>query len=132
MLKTSLGLDENIESILCYVGIWITGLIFLFAEKENKTVKFHAKQSLFLFLPLNILGIIFWWVGSPKVTYSTVDIGFGAIRNYPTWDPGIPALVWLSWIIWIVIIVLFIILIVTAYQGQKFKIPIIGDIADKN
>lgn len=131
MEKTSLNIDENIESLLCYVGLWITGLIFLFAEKENKTVKFHAKQSLFLFLPMNILGIIFWWIGTPKVTYSRV-LAYGNVYvNMPTYDAGIAPLLWLSWIIWIVMVVLFIILIVTAYQGQKFKIPIVGDLAEK-
>ena len=131
MTKTSLNLDENIESMLCYIGIWITGLVFLFAEKENKTVKFHAKQSLFFFLPLNILGILFWWIGSPKVTYSTVNLGYGVSGTLPTWDPGIPALVWISWIIWIIMLIFFVIFIITAYQGQKFKVPIIGDLAEK-
>ena len=124
MEKTSLNIDENIESLLCYVGLWITGLIFLFAEKENKTVKFHAKQSLFLFLPLNIMGIIFWWIGTPKCSW---ERGYYSLSC----DPGIEPLLWLSWIIWIVMIVLFIILVITAYQGQKFKIPIVGDLAEK-
>ena len=131
MEKTSLNIDENIESLLCYIGLWITGLIFLFAEKENKTVKFHAKQSLFLFLPLNIMGIIFWWIGTPKVSYTRTNLGFGIYGNLPSYDPGIAPLLWLSWIIWIVMIVLFIILVITAYQGKKFKIPIVGDLAEK-
>ena len=38
MEKTSLNIDENIESLLCYLGVWITGLIFLILEKENKTI----------------------------------------------------------------------------------------------
>ena len=122
MEKTSLNIDENIESLLCYIGLWITGLIFLFAEKENKTVKFHAKQSLFFFLPLTIIAPIIGWIGSPKWTGGWY---------YGHFDPGISALVWLSWIIYLIILVFFIILIVTAYQGQKFKIPIVGDLAEK-
>lgn len=124
MEKTSLNMDENIESLLCYIGLWITGLIFLFAEKENKTVKFHAKQSLFFFLPLTIIAPIIGWIGSPKWTYT----GGWLVGSY---DPGIPALVWFSWIIYLIILVFFIIFIVTAYQGQKFKIPIVGDLAEK-
>ncbi len=109
MEKTSLNIDENIESLLCYVGLWVTGLIFLLIEKENKTVKFHAKQSLFFFLPLTIIAPIIGWIGSPEWTYTG----------------------WLSWIIYIIILIFFIILIITAYQGQKFKIPIVGDLASK-
>ena len=102
MEKTSLNIDENIESLLCYVGLWITGLIFLLIEKENKTVKFHAMQSFILFLPMNIAGIIFTII-----------------------------FVYLAWIIWIIMLILWIILMVTSYQGQKFKIPIVGDLAEK-
>ena len=34
--KTALGIDENIEGLLCYVLGWITGIVFLVLEKENK------------------------------------------------------------------------------------------------
>ena len=59
MAKTSLNLDENIEGLLCYLGIWITGLIFYLLEKDNKFVKFHAMQSIIVFLSLFVIIIIF-------------------------------------------------------------------------
>jgi len=34
--NTTLGLDENIAGLLCYVLGWITGIVFLVLEKENK------------------------------------------------------------------------------------------------
>jgi len=55
MAKTSLDLDENMVGLLCYIGGWITGIIFLVLEKENKFVRFHALQSLLTFLPLSVL-----------------------------------------------------------------------------
>jgi len=55
MAKTSLDLDENMAGLLCYIGGWITGIIFLVLEKENKFVRFHALQSLLTFLPLSVL-----------------------------------------------------------------------------
>ena len=62
--KTSLGLDENVESIIAYAGIWVTGLIFLFIEKENNHVRFHAMQSLitffFFFLVSSLILLIFF------------------------------------------------------------------------
>ena len=60
MAKTSIGMEENIAGLLCYLLIWVTGIIFFFLEKENKTVKFHALQSILTFLPLNILIWIFF------------------------------------------------------------------------
>jgi uncharacterized membrane protein len=36
------GLQPNIAGLLCYLLGWITGIIFLIIEKEDKFVKFHA------------------------------------------------------------------------------------------
>lgn len=106
MAKTSLNLDENIEGLLCYLGIWITGLIFYLLEKNNKFVKFHAMQSIIVFLPLSVIITIFWWI---------------------------PIIGWLlAPLISIIMFILWIILMIKAYQGEKFKLPIVGDIAEKN
>ena len=45
MVKATFGLDENIASAACYVLGWLTGIIFFLMEKDNKTVRFHAMQS---------------------------------------------------------------------------------------
>jgi len=118
--KTTMNLEENVASALCYVLTWITGIIFYFLEKENKTVRFHAMQSILTFLPLMIIGYILGWIGAPS-------IGWGYSYN-----PGIPALIWLSWVIYAVTFILWLILIIKAYQGEKFKLPVVGDIAEKN
>jgi len=120
MAKTSMNLDENIAGFLCYLGIWLTGIIFFLMEKENKTVRFHALQSFLTFLPLMILAWVFGWIGAPKWSW------------YTGYDPGIVALVYLSWIIWVVTVILWIVLMIKAYQGEKFKLPLIGDIAEKH
>jgi uncharacterized membrane protein len=104
---TSFGLDENIASLLCYLLIWVTGIIFYLLEKDNKTVKFHAMQSVLTFLPLNI---IYWLV------------------MYVFWWSGIGYVVAL--LIGIVMFILWVVLMVKAYQGEKFKIPVVGDIAE--
>ena len=124
MAKTSMNLEENVASMICYLATWVTGIIFLVMEKENKTVKFHAWQSILTFLPLTILAPIVGWIGAPKVNW-----GYGYWGA--TVDPGIPALVWLSWIIYAMVGILWLIYVIKAYQGEKFKLPVIGDIAEK-
>jgi len=47
-------------------------------------------------------------------------------------NPGIPVLIYLSWIIWAISFVLWIVLMIKAYQGEKFKLPVVGDIAEKH
>ena len=103
--KTSLGLKENIEALLCYALGWVSGAVLLILEKENKNVRFHAWQSLITFLA--IFGF--------SVILSMIPV-FGAI-----------VLLFLG----PVTLVLWIVLMVKAYQGEKFKLPIVGDMADK-
>ena len=111
--KTSMNLDENIASALCYVLVWITGIIFIIIEKKNKMVRFHAMQSILTFLPLTILSGILNWLGSPRYTG-----GYGPYGAYG-WDPGIPALLWLGWLIGILTFILWLWLMYKAYQGEK-------------
>ncbi len=105
MAKTSMGVEENVAAVLCYVVGWITGIVFLVLEKENKFVRFHAFQSLLTFLPLSVLGWILGWI---------------------------PFLGWaLAGLVWLLIVILWLILMFKAYKGEKYKLPIAGDIAEK-
>jgi uncharacterized membrane protein len=102
--KTKIGLDENIVAALCYVGFWITGIIFLLTEKENKFVRFHAMQSLLVFLPLSVIIFLIAWI--PYVGWVIADF------------MGFPSMM---------IMVLFAFM---AYRGMKFKIPLVGNYVD--
>jgi len=114
MEKTSLGLDENIEGLLCYALGWITGIVFLVLEKDNKFVRFHAMQSIATFLPLSILA---WIIGSIFM-WMPFFIGWAI--------GGI-----ISTLIWILVLILWLILMFKAYQGEMYKLPIVGDFAEK-
>lgn len=116
MVKTQLGLEENLEGALCYIFGFITGIVFYVMEPKNKFVRFHAMQSIIVFLPLMILGFILSSIG-----------WFIFI-----WGPAWLILTIFSWIIWILFFILWLILMLKAYNGEKFKLPIAGDIAEKN
>ena len=105
MAKTSTGLEENISSLLCYVLGWVTGLIFILIEQDNKMVRFHAVQSIIVFGVLTIAIAIFRWI--PVVG------GFIA---------GLIGLI--GFVLWVV-------LMIKAYQGAKYKLPGSGDLAEK-
>ncbi len=111
MDKTSLGLTENVAGLLCYVLGWISGLVFLLIEQENKFVRFHAVQSIVTFggitiisFALSILGIIPF---------------LGVLFDIANWMIGA-----LAFVLWIV-------LMVKAVQGTKYKLPWVGDFAEK-
>lgn len=112
---TSTGLKPNVAGLLCYVGIWVTGIIFLIIETKNKTVRFHAMQSLVVFGILQILTAI----GG--------GIRAGANFHSPGWYAGDV----IFWIFEIIIIVLWIVLMYKAYRGQLYKVPWAGNFAEK-
>ncbi len=111
--KSEMGLDENIAGLLCYLLTWITGIVFLLVEEKNDFVRFHAMQSIVVFLPLTILSWAISWISSP-VYYG---YGFGILSM-------------LSTLITLVILGLWLFLMYKAYQGEKYKVPIAGDIAE--
>jgi hypothetical protein len=56
--QTSLGLPEWVERVGAYAGLWVTGLILLFVERRNQTVRHHARQSLLIFGILSLIGFV--------------------------------------------------------------------------
>ena len=116
--KTSTGLQPNVAGLLCYVLGWITGLIFFLIEKENKFVRFHAMQSIIVFGALFVLQIV---IGIFVRIFIVIHLYF-----------FLPVFTLLYPLVGLVALVLWILLMVKAYQGEKFKLPIAGDIAEKN
>ena len=120
MAKATFGLDENVASAAWYVLGWLTGIIFFLMEKDNKTVRFHAMQSILTFLPLMILV----WIIGAIVSMMVLSAGmYGAVGIW-----GIVSLI--MTLIWIIMLLLWLFLMFKAYQGEKFKVPIVGDIAE--
>ena len=114
--NTSMNMEENVASLLCYLGVWVTGIIFFFLEKNNKTVKFHAMQSIIVFLPLTILGYIF--MGLLGISYSYTTSYYGVpYYGIPTLSP----FYYVGVLIYLVMAVLWLILMFKAYKGEKFN-----------
>lgn len=103
--KSSTGIQPNVAALLCYLVGIITGIVFFVIEKENKFVKFHAMQSIITFGFFFILGIVLMFI--PVIGWAILPITY------------------------VIQLILWIILMIKAYQGEKFKLPIIGDIAEQ-
>jgi len=108
------GLAPNVASLLCYICMPITSIIFLLIEKENKDVQFHAWQGT-AFGVAYIVAI---------VALQILAAILGAIANILGVIIGL-----LIPILGIVAFVLWIICLIKAYQGERWKIPYIGDFA---
>jgi uncharacterized membrane protein len=109
---TAGGLTDNVAGMLAYVTI-IPAIIFLVTEPYNKSrfVRFHSFQSIFFAVAWTAIWIALSFVGM------------------------IPVLGWLTLLIWPLLglggLVIWIILLLKANQGQMFKLPVIGDMAEK-
>lgn len=102
--KSSTGIDEHIAGLLCYLGTFVTGLIFILLEKKSPFVKFHAMQSLVTFLSL--------WIA-----YLILDV--------------IPLVGWfLRTLVSLIGLALWIVLMIKAYQKELYKLPVASDIAE--
>ena len=105
--ETTMNLTPNVAGLLCYLFGWISGVVFLVMEQKNKWIRFHAAQSIIVFGFLCIISLItyvFWWL---------------------------PLLHWiLISIIWICGFILWVLLMYKAYQGEYFKLPLVGDFAE--
>jgi len=110
--STQSGLSENVAGLLCYLLLWVTGLIFFLADKRP-FVRFHAAQSIVVFGGLMVIRIILMmlFVSSGLAGFS---MGLG-----------------LLWLVSVVGFVLWILLMIKAYQGEKFRIPVAADLADQ-
>ena len=103
--KTASGFDENVAAALSYGLGWVTGLLFFMTEPENSFVRFHAMQSMLVF--------------------GAACLAFLVCLAIP----------FLGWILSIFVVygsaALWLVLMFKAYQGERFKLPVAGDIAEE-
>lgn len=122
--KSSTGLDENIAALLTYILGWVSGLVFFLIEKDSKLVRFHAMQSILLSVLALIVCIVGWIVTFVLVLIlSQLADVMGALAGL------VATLVWL--IIGAALLIAVIMCLVKAYQGKFFKLPVIGNLAEK-
>ena len=102
--KTSTGLDANLAAALSYFVGFVTGIIFLLVEKENRFVRFHAMQSTLLFTGIVLVDILLQIVpllGALLVVFIVIPLS---------------AFLWLF-------------MMFKAYQGEEYKLPLVGQMA---
>lgn len=104
--RTVLGCDANVAAALAYLLGWISGVVLLVTERQNRFVRFHALQSVLVFGSLSLAW--FLCLSIPLIGWL---ISFMVI-------PPVSAVLWL-------------LLMFKAYQGERFKLPMVGEIAEQ-
>jgi len=122
--KSSTGLDENIAALLSYIFGWVSGLVFFLIEKNSRFVRFHAMQSLILSGGFGIILFILWFVA----IFLSLIVGYASNL--------LGSLIWLLGMLLISVISLGVLIgwvmcLVKAFNKEYFKLPFIGNYAEK-
>ncbi|HYW73150.1 MAG TPA: hypothetical protein VE961_19135 [Pyrinomonadaceae bacterium] len=123
--KSALGLDANVVAGLCYIPVCyinlILSIITVVTDKTNKLARFHAFQSIFLSVGLIVVMVLYFCAG---IVGAILDNAIG----YPVFSL---VLTLLSLVLGLAILIAIVIAAIKGFQGQIFKLPVIGNLADK-
>jgi uncharacterized membrane protein len=123
--QASIGMDANLASMICYLTMICCGLgivislVFFLIEKTSRLLRFHAMQALLYGGVWVVVGIVF------RILSMVADIALGDTLG---------VFVFFGWLavrlfVALVLLVFLIIAAIKAYQGQYYKLPILGNIA---
>jgi uncharacterized membrane protein len=112
--KSSTGLEANVAAALCYIQP--IGVVFLFLEQSSAFVRFHAMQSTFL-------------LAAAIVTWIAFSILSGIMIIVPILGWLFSALLW--FVLAIGMLIVWVMCLVKALQGERFKLPYLGDLAEQ-
>jgi len=112
------GIEENVAAALCYLVGVLTGVLFLVLEpyNRNRVIRFHAFQSIFVWIAAMVVGIVL-----SMVSYVFVAVPFIGWLIY--------ILLWTAFSLGL--LVLWIFLMYKAYNKERFVLPVIGEWAEK-
>jgi uncharacterized membrane protein len=117
--STATGLETHVASTLAYLGVWVSGLVFLLVETKDRVVRFHAMQSILVFGPLHLLMV---FLSSARSFFSLGLWG----------DSLLPASLVLAVVhgaVLVFSIVLWVLLMVKTYRREQVLVPLAGDLS---
>jgi uncharacterized membrane protein len=122
--QSSFGLSPNAAALVSYIWIPVTSILVLVTEKENRMVRFHAWQSIFLGLSLVALSIVL------SVVFGVLMLVAGVVSPYV----GILVSI-VSLVVWMILAVamlgVWVFCLIKAYQGAMYQLPVVGEYAER-
>jgi uncharacterized membrane protein len=122
--KSSTGLDENVAALLSYIFTWVTGLIFYLIEKDSRFVRFHAMQAILLGASTFVFGIVIYiaWAILLIIVVQISDV-LAMLINLVL---GLVLVVF-----YLAFLIGWVMCLIKAFQKQYFKLPVLGNFAEK-
>lgn len=109
------GLDARLASVLCYSVWWVTGGLFLILERQDRTVRFHAAQSLVLFGSISTLLVGLGTVSALALLLSSDAYQLVRVAGDLLWAGA--AVLWL-------------VLMGRTWRGDVWRVPLVAALAD--
>ena len=112
------GMSENLASALCYLLWFVTGVLFLVLEpySHNRTVRFHAFQSIMLSVAIAVVWLVFGFVSATLMAIPFVGVLLSGLLAAAISLAILGGWLFLMW---------------KAYNGERFVIPYVGPFAEK-
>jgi uncharacterized membrane protein len=110
------GLSPNVLAALAYAAWWVTGVAVLAIERRDPFVRFHAWQSIMGLGALWLAGVMFYVAAFLVLSVSAA---------------GFTALLWVAAIVWLVGLAAWIGCLLKAWNGQRWKLPLVGAVAER-
>jgi uncharacterized membrane protein len=109
-------MTDNVAAALSYITI--IGIVFLFIEpyNRNRTIRFHAFQSIFFFVAAFVAEIAITILSIALTPIPVIGFLFGALLHF---------------VVGIGILILWVLLVYKAYNNENWVLPIIGPMAQK-
>lgn len=101
------GLDPKLSAMLAYLLGIVGGIVFYSISKDSY-VRFHSMQSILLSVAIVVIYVAIWIVSFM-----------------------LPPLFFISWVLYLGILAIWVLMLVKAYSGERYKLPVIGDLAEK-
>jgi uncharacterized membrane protein len=103
--KSSTGLEPRLAAVLSYLFGFVSGIIFLVIERDSQYVRFHAMQSTVTFISLFVI----------RVVAEVIPVLGNAV----------------GWVASVASLVIWALLMVKAWQGERYMLPMIGEMAEE-
>ena len=113
---SSTGLDERLAGVLCYSVWWVTGALFLLLERQDRTIRFHAAQSLVLFGAVSALLVSLGALSALALVLSSAI--YQSMRV-------------LGDLLWVGAAVVWLVLVLRAWRGDVWRVPLVAALADR-
>lgn len=110
------GLDPNLAGLLSYILTPITGVIFFIIEKSNAIIRFHAAQSIVFGVAATLLLFAMQFT---RIVLTQISWTLGSLFGL------------LEILVWLGLLIAWIALLVKGYSGEKWKLPVLGDVAER-